>query len=209
MESSTQSPKRPNKQNSRPVIRRSIEVKTEIANRLLTYGPGFWKVTAAMYRIEAVWRMASNSEIVDRIEAAVKEYLQKTKEELLLEKEELKQLLDQYGIVEMPDYTKKESILVKITSPFISNYIGLIQALDDVLQFLDTLWLFELITGAERKAKIQEWVSRLRKLRLRIRQAEKRLRLEIAQEKSRLAKSEPSKPATADAQQLVLTEVVA
>jgi hypothetical protein len=162
-----------------------------------------------MYRIEAVWRMASNSEIVDRIEAAVKEYLQKTKEELLLEKEELKQLLDQYGIVEMPDYTKKESILVKITSPFISNYIGLIQALDDVLQFLDTLWLFELITGAERKAKIQEWVSRLRKLRLRIRQAEKRLRLEIAQEKSRLAKSEPSKPATADAQQLVLTEVVA
>jgi uncharacterized protein YjcR len=162
-----------------------------------------------MYRIEAVWRMASNSEIVDRIEAAVKEYLQKTKEELLLEKEELKQLLDQYGIVEIPDYTKKESILVEITSPFISNYIGLIQALDDVLQFLDTLWLFELITGAERKAKIQEWVSRLRKLRLRIRQAEKRLRLEIAQEKSRLAKSEPSKPATADAQQLVLTEVVA
>ncbi len=159
---------------SKPVLRRRLEVKSELARRLLTRG--VWNTAGALYRIEAVWRMIGRDEEIDRMESMVMHYLDKCAKDLKEERERLDVLLEQNGIEELPDYTQKQTVQVRILSPSISRYVNIILEADAVIQRLDAAWLMGVVTNLERKRRMVYWISELRSLRKKIRDLEAKTR---------------------------------
>lgn len=159
---------------SKPVLRRRLEVKSELARRLLTRG--VWNTAGALYRIEAVWRMIGRDEEIDRIESMVMYYLEKCAKELKEERERLDVLLEEGGVEELPDYTQKQMVQIRILSPAISRYVNIILEADAVIQRLDAAWLTGIVTNLDRKQKMLYWISELRSMRKKIRELETKTR---------------------------------
>lgn len=159
---------------SKAILRRKVQVKSELAIRLLTRG--VWNTAGALYRIDAVWRMIGRDEEIDKMESLVAFYLNQATEEMKMEKERLELLMQQHGIDELPDYTQKREITVRVLSPFIAIYLSLVLKADEIIQRLDALWLFGVVPSVERKRRLLFWILELRKLRLKIRKVERRTR---------------------------------
>lgn len=159
---------------SKPVLRRRAQVKSELAIRLLTRG--VWNTAGALYRIDTIWRMIGKDEEIDQMEALVRSYLEDAMREISSERDRLRKLMEQHGIEELPDYTQKKEIALRILSPFIASYVSLILKADEAVQCLDALWLTGMVTSLDRKRKLLYWVSELRELRKRIRLVERKTR---------------------------------
>lgn len=159
---------------SKPVLRRQVEVKSEFAIRLLTRG--VWNTVGALYRIDTIWRMIGKDEEIDQMESLVASYLNGAVLEIDEELDRLGFLLEQHGVEDLPDYTQKRQVPVRILSPFIATYVSLILKTDAVVQRLDALWLAGFVSSLERKRKMLYLVARLRKMRAQIRRVERRTR---------------------------------
>lgn len=184
---------------SKPVLRRKVEVKSELAIRLLTLG--VWNTAGALYRIDTIWRMIGKDEEIDQMESLVAAYLEGAAGEFAGELERLNLLMERHGVEELPDYTQKREVMVRILSPSIATYTSLILKVDETVQRLDALWLTGAVSSLERKQKLFYWIKELRDLRKRIRAIEHKTRgLALSRGKEIALESRESEEVLGDAE---------
>lgn len=152
---------------SRPVLRKPVTVYSEYAKRMIRRDVT-WRMMGALYRIDTIWRMIGDDEEIDKIEAVLGQTLARMSELMVTQQSELDAQCEENGITEIPDYTHREEIIVRVLSPQISQYVALVQRLDHMIRVYDALWLCGVVSNRKKKQFIRDWVSSFKELRRQI-----------------------------------------
>ena len=171
---------------SRPVFEKSIELRTETAQRVMERE--FGRVENALYSLEVILRIIGKPEAVDVIESSVNQLLLECMKSLGEQQERFKKLMDDHGVAEMPAYTQPGVFQIKVASPQIAQFLILVQKLDDLMAQLDALWLLGVVTNQQRADGTYHWQQVVLHLGRRIAELQRRGGKSIARDKE----TEPS-----------------
>ena len=140
---------------SRPVFEKSIELRTETAQRVMERE--FGRVENALYSLEVILRIIGKPEAVDVIESSVNQLLMDCIRQVEEEQDRFKKLMDDHGISEPPNYTQAREIRVAVSSPQVGQYLLLVQKLDELISRMDALWLMGVLSNQQRADGSYHW----------------------------------------------------
>lgn len=148
----SEAPQRPY---SRPVIERTVSLRTETAQRVMERE--YARVENALYSLEVILRIIGKPEAVDTIETAVNQLMMKCIGQMDAEQERFNKLMDDHGISELPNYTQAREIQVSVSSPQVGQYLLLVQKLDELIARMDALWLMGVLSNQQRADGSYHW----------------------------------------------------
>lgn len=148
----SEAPQRPY---SRPVIERTVSLRTETAQRVMERE--YARVENALYSLEVILRIIGKPEAVDAIEMNVNQLLMDCIRQVEAEQERFKKLMDDHGLSESPNYTQAREICVAVSSPQVGQYLLLVQKLDELIVRMDALWLMGVLNNQQRADGAYRW----------------------------------------------------
>jgi len=151
---------------SRAAFERSVTLRSETAQRMLERE--FERVSAALYHLEVVKRIIASPEDALILESEAKTLIQTTMSAIEKEGLRLDKLRTDHGVEEAPVYTHPGEVRVQITSPLIHEYVGIIQALDQLMMRVDGLWLMGIFNNDQRANALFLWQRTILKLGRRL-----------------------------------------
>lgn len=171
---------------SRPVQFREVELFSMQAQRVAERALD--RVAYSLFSLEVILQIIGQREMVDEVEKMISDEIASADEELLKERERLKQLQHAAGITpeNTPHYTNPANLTLEITSPLIMNFVKLLKKLDVVMVHIDTLWMNGELSNQQRVNANHKWHQRLQRLSSRIITFETRARKQA----NRLGKEE-------------------
>lgn len=181
------SPQRPH---SRPVFGRKVCLRTETAQRVMEREYG--RVENALYSLEVILRIIGKPEAVDVIEASVTQHLIECLRQVDEENGRFKKLMDDHGILGIPNYTQEREIEVGVSSPQVGQYLMLIQNLDDLISKMDALWLMGVLSNQQRADGIYRWQQTVLQMGRKIAELQRRGGQAIARERDSKKDSGPA-----------------
>jgi hypothetical protein len=174
----SEAPQRPY---SRPVIERTVSLRTETAQRVMEREYG--RVENALYSLEVILRIIGKPEAVDAIETAVNQLLMDCIRLVEQEQERFKKLMDDHGILESPNYTQAREIRVAVSSPQVGQYLLLVQKLDELIARMDALWLMGVLSNQQRADASYHWQQTVLHMGRKIAELQRRGGKAIARER--------------------------
>lgn len=174
----SESPQRPY---SRPVFGRKVSLRTETAQRVMERE--YVRVENALYSLEVILRIIGKPEAVDVIESAVNQHLIGCLQQVEAELGRFKKLMDDHGILEIPDYTQAREIEVGVSSPQVGQYLMLVQNLDELISRMDALWLMGVLSNQQRADGAYRWQQTVLQMGRKIAELQRRGGQAIARER--------------------------
>jgi len=139
-------------------------------------GRSLIRVARALYGIDVVLHAIGDAEKIDEVEAVVDALLGDFSKALGDEIARLDAVKTSSGISAAPSYTNPAHVTFRISSPQLSQYADLIQALDRLMVSTDTLWLSGVFSNRQRADAAYKWRNALLALGRRIVEIEARAR---------------------------------
>ncbi len=140
---------------SRPIYTANLDIRTAYAQEIVERS--FADTSKAIFAVSVIMRATGVKADVDAVEAQVNEKLQVCKDELEKNHERVRLIIEQSKIeIAELDYTAPLAITLKIDSPRLSRYLGIIKKLDELCQTIDSAWMIELISDEQRANWLHE-----------------------------------------------------
>lgn len=184
----SEAPQRPY---SRPVIERTVSLRTETAQRVMERE--YARVENALYSLEVILRIIGKPEAVDTIETAVNQLLMECIGQMDAEQERFKKLMDDHGISEFPNYTQAREIQVSVSSPQVGQYLLLVQKLDELITRMDALWLMGVLSNQQRADGAYCWQQSILHMGRKVAELQRRGGRAVARERDSNNDPEPAK----------------
>ena len=176
---------------SRPVFEKSIELRTETAQRVMERE--FGRVENALYSLEVILRIIGKPEAVDVIESSVNQLLVDCIRHVEEEQDRFKKLMDDYGISEPPNYTQAREIRVAVSSPQVGQYLLLVQKLDELIARMDALWLMGVLSNQQRADGSYHWQQSILHMGRKVAELQRRGGRSVVRERDSNNDPEPAK----------------
>lgn len=160
---------------SRPEFNRTIKIKSEQAQRV--YEREFTRVVSSLYAIDVILRIIGDDDEVDQVEQAVGKMIGDCAVEAEAAKIRYDKLRDDNGITDLPDYSNPREVVIRIVSPQVSQFVAVLQKMDELMISLDALWLCGVVGNKARSDGLYQWQQRLLRLGRRIVSIERRARI--------------------------------
>lgn len=157
---------------SRPVFERTITVHSEQALRVVRRV--FPTLVRSLYAIDVILRIIGEEAEIDAVEGTVSKMIGDCASELEREKSRMEKLCTDNGVTEKPRYTHPMDFNARIVSPQVSQFVALIQMLDELMIAMDALWLCGVLTNKQCGQAHYQWQQRLLRLGRRIITIERR-----------------------------------
>lgn len=159
---------------SRPAFHQKLEINSLQAQRVMDRN--FDRVAKALFSIDVILRIIGDKNEVNEVEEIIRSQIEKASEDILASTKQLKKVMEDNGIEDVPGYSAPNSYSIEITSPQIAQYAHLIRSLDNLMILVDTLWLNSVLTGKQRSDATYQWQQRLLNLSSKVIGMEKRAR---------------------------------
>lgn len=159
---------------SRPEFHVPVTLQSAHAHKVV--GRSLLRVARALYAIDVVLQAVGDEATVNEVEGVVDSLLGDFSQALSAEIARLETLKSANGISTVARYTNPRRVTFRISSPQLSQYANLIQALDRLTVSIDTLWLSGLLSNRQRANAVYQWRKDLISLGRRIVEIEGRAR---------------------------------
>lgn len=163
-----------NRAYSRPVFDQRITIQSEQAQRV--FEREFARVVSSLYAIDVILRIIGDDREIDEVEGMVGAMIGDCAKDIQNEKGRIEKLREDNGITASPRYTNPEQVEVRIVSPQVSQFVALLQKMDELMIALDALWLCGVLSNKQRSDGVYQWQQRLLRLGRRIVAIERRAR---------------------------------
>lgn len=163
-----------NRAYSRPVFDQHITIQSEQAQRV--FEREFPRVVSSLYAIDVILRIIGDDREIDEVEGMVGAMIGDCAKDIQNEKGRIEKLREDNGITTSPRYTNPEQVEVRIVSPQVSQFVALLQKMDELMIALDALWLCGVLSNKQRSDGVYQWQQRLLRLGRRIVAIERRAR---------------------------------
>ncbi|WP_075881910.1 hypothetical protein [Vreelandella massiliensis] len=161
---------------SRPVLHRNIELYSleaqRVAERVLD------RVGYSLFSIEVILQLIAEPDEIEEVEDIIKQDLEKSGNALSGECERLHKMMADAGITkaDIPTYTRPAKVEMEISSPLVVNYGQLLIQLDELIGFVDALWINSILSNKQKRQAKYQWHRHLNKVSGRIIDIEGRTR---------------------------------
>ncbi|MCB5162957.1 hypothetical protein [Marinomonas algarum] len=159
---------------SRPTFHQKLEINSLQAQRVMDRN--FDRVAKALFSTDVILRIIGDRDEVNEVEEIIRNQIEKASDDIMESSNQLKKLMKDNGIEDIPGYSAPTSYSIEITSPQIAQYAHLIRSLDNLMILVDTLWLNSVLTGKQRSDATYQWQQRLLNLASKIIGMERRAR---------------------------------
>ena len=159
---------------SRPEFHVPVTLQSAHAHRVV--GRSLIRVARALYGIDVVLHAIGDARQMEEVEGLVDGLLGTFAQRLEEEIARVEALKSANGIAAVPRYTNPSRVTFRISSPQLSQYANLIQALDRLTVGIDTLWLSGLFSNRQRADAVYTWRNELLSVGRRIVEIEARAR---------------------------------
>lgn len=126
------------------------------------------QVATALFNLDVVLRIIANRDEVGAVEEIIIEDISKVKSDLETERQRLLETLSENGIEDLVTYSNPITYQYEKDSQRIADFGELITMVDEVVPYIDTLWLNSVISTNHRTDAVYMWSRRLMKLANRI-----------------------------------------
>ena len=159
---------------SRPELHVPVTLQSAHAHRVV--GRSLIRVARALYGIDVVLQAIGDADKIDEVEGVVDALLGDFAKRLHEEMARLDAVKASNGIETVPRYTNPSRVTFRISSPQLSQYANLIQALDRLMVGIDTLWLSGVFSNRQRADAVYTWRNELLAVGRRVVEIEARAR---------------------------------
>jgi len=159
---------------SRPELHVPVTLQSAHAHRVV--GRSLIRVARALYGIDVVLQAIGDADKIDEVEGVVDALLGDFAKRLQEETARLDAVKASNGIEAVPRYTNPSRVTFRISSPQLSQYANLIQALDRLMVGIDTLWLSSVFSNRQRADAVYTWRNELLAVGRRVVEIEARAR---------------------------------
>lgn len=170
---------------SRAIIERTVSFNSLQAHRVMNRS--FDKLKQSLFSLSVILPIISNNEEeMEAIDTFVSEQFSTVEKDLSLAKGQLSKILEDNGIEELAQYSKPEEFRVEVDTPKVNTFLRLVSELDQLMLYIDTVWLCGEFDDKQKKNATYQWQQRFIKLAGRLIAIEKRARVAA----SKLGKAE-------------------
>lgn len=159
---------------SRAMMTRNITLHSLQAQRVVYRN--FDKLRQTLFSISVILPQTHSEEEVKTIDAYIDSAFDQVMKELEKSQDQMKKVLDDMGVAEVIEFSNPMLLSIKLDTPRISRFLGLIMLLDDLIRTVETMWLCGQFTQDQRTQSTSQWQRRLLKLSARIIGMEQRIR---------------------------------
>ena len=159
---------------SRPELHVPVTLQSAHAHRVV--GRSLIRVARALYGIDVVLQAIGDADKIDEVEGVVDTLLGDFAKRLQEEMARLDAVKASNGVAAVPRYTNPSRVTFRISSPQLSQYANLIQALDRLMVGIDTLWLSGVFSNRQRADAVYTWRNELLAVGRRVVEIEARAR---------------------------------
>lgn len=164
-------------QHSKVYIKRTISFKTSPAMRVVTRSLA--RASYALFSISIILPLTLRDRAkVEEQEQLISDEFKNHIDDFVAERQRLIHKLEALEVTQLAEHTRIDTIEVEIDSPKTSQFIALIELLDDIVVYTENLWLLGEISDNQRKNAIHIWTQRLHRLASSIIATENALRNE-------------------------------
>lgn len=136
----------------------------------------FSRASSSLYRIDVILRIISTADDADAVESIIEKEMHEVEEAMTQAKTRFETLLENNGITSLPVYDVVYKEDVRIISPHVGRFLGLVRRLDELVSMIDALWLNGLVVNKDRNSEVYRWQQRIITLGSRIINLERRAR---------------------------------
>jgi len=147
---------------SRPELHVQVTLHSTHAQRVA--GRNMMEVARALYTIAVILHVIGDQDKADQVEGIVAGKIRALSEKLQKQLKSFRSQREDAGITQFPVYRYPLKITMRISSPELSQYASLIQALDTLSIETDTLWLGGLVTNRQHANIAYQWRRELLRL---------------------------------------------
>lgn len=151
---------------SRAVLEKTVLMRTESARRIIERQ--FQRVELSLYSLDVIQQIISTPEKVLQMEAEVSRLLSDCLGLMDREYARLGKLMEDHGITELPSYPDAQTLMIRIASPQIGQYLRLVMKYDELLVRLDALWLYGVFSNRQKAQGSFLWQRTVIKMGRRI-----------------------------------------
>lgn len=164
-----------NRPYSRPVFLQVIGLNSLQSQRIMERS--FSRVSNSLFSLDVILRIIGEQDEVDEVESMIVNEIAKVAQDLDEAMSVMGKLMEDNGIDAVPAYSAPMKYEIEITSPQVAQFARLLQALDELMGRVDTLWLNSVFNSKQRSDANYQWQQRLFRLSGRIINWEKRARI--------------------------------
>ena len=157
-----------------PGYNQTVEIQSLQAQKVMRRV--FSRASNSLYRIDVILRIIGSEEDAEQVEKIITDEIQSTEEALFDACKRLEAVMESNGITETPTYDLVFNEEVRIISPHVARFVGLVRKLDEIIACIDALWLNGIIANKDRNSEVYLWQQRVISLGARIISIEKRAR---------------------------------
>lgn len=167
-----------NSNRSQPVLHHTFLVNSIQSQRVIERS--FASAAYSLFSIGVILRIfgehADKRSEIDQVDTVIDALIEKVEADLEKTIEQMKKLMEDNNVSLQPNYTNPIEIEVEIISPQSFRLVKLIESLDKLVNFSDTLWFNGVLTNFQHTDINYHWQQRLIRLSGRIIGIEKRAR---------------------------------
>lgn len=157
-----------------PAFEQNLTLNTLQAQKVMTRS--FSRTAGSLYRIDVILRIIGGEESAERMEMVISTAIREVETELQNAQKQMSDLLEDNGVDQLPVYDTPTTESVRITSPHVSRFVGLVRKLDRLVSSIDALWLSGLMSNKEHSDALYTWQQKVIGLGSRIIGMERRAR---------------------------------
>lgn len=161
---------------SRAVMHRPIQLGSLHAQRVVWRQ--FLSLRRSLFSISVILPLVfqDDDESIEAVEKIIASRFSEVRKTLTNSKAQLQKTLNSDGIEKLFPFNNTLNLNVAIDSPMASQYIDLVLVLDELVQYIETMWLSGNIDNKHRKVEVDKWEKALMRLSVSIIQEERRIK---------------------------------
>lgn len=164
----------PNNGISIPSFEQKVTLNTLQAQRVMDRV--FERAAASIYRIDVILRIIGSEENAQQVEDLIKREITEVAQTLSDASKQTQTVLEDNGIECLPNYSDPNERNVRIVSPHVAQFLGLVRVLDKLVMEIDALWISQVVQNKERNEAVYRWQQKVIGLGSRIIGIERRAR---------------------------------
>lgn len=157
---------------SNPTMVRNVSLSTLQAHRV--YLRTMRYVSNSLFNLGVILHIIGDGDTADETEKKARDAISTVSNEIDVALGQCKILFEQYGIENLVEYTHLISAEVSIQAPLTLKFVDLLEKMDELIRYIDTLWMQGEMPSSDRAHNNAAWQRRLTKLANEIIAAERR-----------------------------------
>ncbi|RYY74431.1 MAG: DUF1845 domain-containing protein [Gammaproteobacteria bacterium] len=161
---------------SRAVMYRPITLLSLHAQRVIWRQ--FLGLRRSLFSISVILPLVfqDDHESIEAVEKSIETRFSEARKTLTTSKQQLQETLKSDGINNVFDFNNKLELNVAIDTPLASQFVDLVLLLDELVQYIETVWLSGNIDNKHRNIEVNKWEKTLMRLSVTLIQHERRVK---------------------------------